>query len=174
LNSTSGWGQFYRWHRTSGVIELVTPNASADGGATYHSINPSISGDGNRISFHSFSDNLIAGINDVNGVFWSGQDVYVRDMSTDTTMLVSRSSSNPNQTANRLSYENQISRDGSKVVFRSLGSDLVAGVTDNNSSWDLYAFRIDSETMVAVSLAINGTSTGDYGVDATFSLSNNG
>jgi hypothetical protein len=175
LNSTNGSAQVYRWHRTSGMIELVTPNASEDGGASYNSRNPSISGDGNRISFLSQSDNLISGINDVNGAGWSGMtDVYVRDMAAGTTMLVSRSYSDPNQTSNNQSEEHQISRDGSTVVLRTLGSDLSMGVTDNNSNWDLFAFDIDSEMMVAVSLAMNGTSTGDYGVHTTFSLSNNG
>jgi hypothetical protein len=114
---------------------------------------------------------------DPNGNFWStGYDVFLRDLTgTPVTTLVSRSSTDPLQTADYGSDSPQISRDGSTVVFVSGGSDLVSGVVDGNGSGsDLFAFDIASSSLTAINLIPAGTHTGNTPVDSRFSLSDNG
>jgi Tol biopolymer transport system component len=83
------------------------------------STDPAISADGRYVAFSSTASNLTAG--DTNGV----TDVFVRDLLTETTELVSINTSG--FSGNRASYSPMISADGGGVLFHSLASDLAAG-----------------------------------------------
>lgn len=84
---------------------------------------PSIAAESNHVAFSSWSANLVP--NDNN----SRPDVFVRDLRTGKTTLVSQASDGG--TANDASFENSagryISADGSRIVFTSASSNLVAG-----------------------------------------------
>jgi hypothetical protein len=72
-----------------GTTELVSVNAAgtaaANGHSISHSISPTISDDGRFVCFVSTAGNLAPGVTDNNGV----EDVYVRDLQTSVTTLVS-------------------------------------------------------------------------------------
>src|SRR6201991_4273377 len=73
---------FYRDLQT-GVTTLVSVNLSGTGGGNGDSQNPAISADGRYVAFESRAGNLVA--NDSN----NSLDVFVRDMQTGITTLVS-------------------------------------------------------------------------------------
>ena len=86
---------------------------------------PSISADGQRVAFASYATNLVAG--DANG----DQDVFVRDLKTHKTRLVSVSSSGVR--GDSFSDEPSISADGRYVGFVSGSTNLVGGDTNGSA-----------------------------------------
>lgn len=99
--------------------------------ATGHSRAPSISAGGRFVAFHSYAPDLVAG--DTNGE----PDVFVRDLSTRTTIRASVTSTG-GQTGG--GYAPSISADGRWVAFRSPAPDLVPGDTNNAS--DAFAHHL--------------------------------
>jgi len=94
----------------------------------------SISGDGRFVAFSSEASNLVPG--DTNG----RRDIFVRDLSTNTTTRVSVSGAG-NQ-ANDTSFSTSISGDGRFVVFDSNATNLVPG--DSNNTGDVFVADIGS------------------------------
>ncbi|MEG4326038.1 calcium-binding protein [Microcoleus sp. herbarium5] len=113
----------------------------------------SISADGRFVVFESDASNLVRG--DTN----NSTDIFVRDLSTNTTTRVSVSGAG-NQ-GNGESYSPSISANGQKVAFSSKASNLVPGDTNNGS--DL--FIVDLTNIPGVintsSNNINGTPGND-------------
>jgi Tol biopolymer transport system component len=101
---------------TNVLVSVATNGAGANG----LSSDSAISGDGRYVAFTSSATNLVPG--DANGA----QDVFVRDLQSGTTVLVSRSydGSGP---GNGASYSPTLSSDGRYVLFRSLASNLASG-----------------------------------------------
>jgi len=89
-----------------------------------------VSDDGATVAFDSFATNLDS--NDTNGAF----DVFVRDLQTGTTTLVSRGPGGVS--ASGSSNSASLSGDGNTVVFASLASDLVGN--DTNGQRDVFAY----------------------------------
>jgi Tol biopolymer transport system component len=101
---------------TNALVSVATNSAGADGS----SIDPAISGDGRYVAFTSIADNLVPG--DAN----NAQDVFVRDMQSETTVFVSVSTDGASP-GNGASYSPIISSDGRYVLFRSLAVNLASG-----------------------------------------------
>jgi Tol biopolymer transport system component len=125
--------------RTLPAVSLVSMSTSGVIGNSY-SNEPSISADGRYVAFHSNANNLAS--NDLSG----NMDVFVRDLQTDTTTLVSVSTNGGS--SNNSSYQPSISADGRYVAFYSHASNLVA--SDANGT------RAD----VFVRDLVNNTTTG--------------
>jgi len=101
----------------------TTVLASVDSGsilADAPSSEPAMSGNGRYIAFTSGADNLT--LNDTN----RAQDVFVRDLQSGATTLVSVNTSGA-APGNNDSYSPFISNDGRYVLFRSKARDLAAG-----------------------------------------------
>lgn len=158
----SGYYQVYRWSRATGTLALVSVNSTSTDAAMGNSRHPSISFDGSRISFETDALDVVSDITDTN----YDVDIYVRDFATNTSTLVSQSSSVATTTGTGGSYRAKISRDGSTIVFQSDADDLVAGVADTNNAADLFAFDIGTATNLAVSVAASGTEMSNSGVYA--------
>jgi Tol biopolymer transport system component len=129
--------------RETGKTRLVS--VSSDGiQANGHSSSPSISADGRFVAFTSRARNLVPG--------HTGrlQDIFVRDLRTGVTSLVSVSSDGIQ--ADEESFSPSISANGRFVAFSSL-DDLIPG--DANDGWDVYVHdRETGETsLVSVSSA---------------------
>ena len=107
---------------------------------------PSISADGRVVSFNSSSTNLVAGDTNSTG------DVFVRDLNSATTTLVSVDSAG-NQ-GDRFSEFNEISADGRRIAFTSFATNLVAGDTNNTS--DAFLHDLDDATTVRASVSSAG------------------
>lgn len=159
----------YVWNRTTGQVSLVNvplrPYRNSDASAG----GPRISADGRYVFFVSNIETLVP--YDFNGKY----DVFRRDLLTNTTELVSRSSrgfstgngesSYRGARADQLSFNSTsvISADGRFVVFSSSATDLVPGFTP----WSGVYLR-DMTSGITSLVSINSTGTGglpaDYGL----------
>lgn len=106
---------------------------------------PSMSADGRYVAFHTLSD-LVSG--DINGRW----DVFVRDMLTNTTEIVSVSSSE--EQGNSFSQFPAISPDGRYVAFESDASNLVSD--DWNGQQDLFLRDLQAGTTILISVDSGG------------------
>jgi len=104
-----------------------------------------LSRDGRYVVFVSDAANLVPGQVDAN----PGLDVFLKDLSTGETVLVSHSVSSPLQAGNAISSNPSVSADGRYVAFESKASDLAAGVFDAGPGNDVFLF---DRTTGAVSL----------------------
>jgi Tol biopolymer transport system component len=109
----------------------------------------SLSADGRLVAFTSAADDLV--LNDTNGF----SDVFVRDLATNNTLLVSVDASGA-MSGNSVSSEPTISADGRFVAFSSSASNLVAGDTNNVS--DVFVRDLGSGATTLVSVNRNGLS----------------
>jgi Tol biopolymer transport system component len=89
---------------------------------------PQVSGDGSRVVFSSDADNLVSGDHNFR------RDVFVREPATGSTWRVDVSTQG--YEANLVSYHSSISRNGNRVAFSSLASNLVG--FDTNGSVDVF------------------------------------
>jgi Tol biopolymer transport system component len=127
---------------------------------SYNLTTPSLSADGRYIVFLSRQTNLVAGQTDANGSL----DVFLRDLVTGATTLVSRSMSSPAATGNLGSAQAAISADGRFVAFVSSATDLVPGQTDDGSSISDQDLLLYDRVTGAVSLAASTRSLpADFG-----------
>lgn len=113
--------------------------------ANENSFAPSISADGRYVAFASLARNLVTG--DSN----NRQDIFLRDLTLNSTTRVSVSSTAAQ--ANNDS-ENPALGDGKIVAFDSLASNLVSG--DSNSRRDVFVRDLASGTTRRVSVSSTG------------------
>jgi hypothetical protein len=126
-------------------------------GANAPSSEPAMSGNGRFVVFSSVADNLT--LNDTN----RAQDVFLRDLQSGATILVSVSK-NGNAPGNHASYAPVISFDGRYVHFLSKADNLVTGVhagTTNLFLRDMQSGVTYALTTIGV-LATAITSDGRY------------
>ncbi len=99
------------------------------------SVHPVIGGsNGEIVAFQSQATDLVAGFADGNGA--DGYDVYVRDLGTNSTALVSHQVSNQATGGDGSSEAPTIAASGVGVAFESEASDLIA--SDTNGRRDVY------------------------------------
>src|SRR6476469_5173708 len=101
-----------------------------------NSFNPSISADGRFVAFSSAASNLVPG--DTN----NKQDIFVRDLSTNTITRVSVDSAGDRGQYDDALFGPLISADGRFVAFSSGASNLVPG--DTNNATDVFVSDIGS------------------------------
>jgi len=109
----------------------------------------SLSQEGSFTVFASEAENLVP--NDTN----SCRDVFVRDLISDTTLLVSADLSD-STSGNGMSYEPAMSGDGRYVAFTSSATNLVSG--DANGQLDVFVRDLLEGTTQLVSINTNGFS----------------
>ncbi len=134
----------------------VDPTGTTAGNGT--SIEPSLSDNGQMVAFQSAAENLV---NIPNG--GSYNDVYVRDLTTGTTQLVSVNDTN-SATGDSSSFDPQISGDGDHVLFYSLADDLNALTTNDGTSYsneNVFERNLTTNTTQLVSVNYEGTNSGD-------------
>lgn len=128
-NDSNNAVDVFRVSLESGQIELVslsskTPPSSGAG----PSDQPRMSGDGRFVVFRSSAPDLTAH----SPAF--GSQIFVRDVATGTTRLLSRSLDGT--PGNGFSGNPWISQDGSAIVFQSAADNLVAA--DHNNATDIF------------------------------------
>jgi CSLREA domain-containing protein len=143
------------WANTTTRIS-VAPNGT-DGNAS--SYDPIISADGRYVAFVSSADNLVSG--DTNRI----RDVFVHDMQTGTTTLVSVATDGTQ--ANYSSYEPSISANGRYIAFHSSANNLISGGT----SYYGHIFLRDTQTNTTtqLSVATDGTQGDGYSLNPSIS-----
>ncbi|HKY51696.1 MAG TPA: PKD domain-containing protein [Candidatus Limnocylindria bacterium] len=157
----------YRHDRATGATVLVTVAKSglpsAAGGLA-----PSVSADGRFVAFASVGSDFVDG--DTNGLM----DVFLRDMSSGTTALVSASQTgspaNTGVLANTLAGKREISDDGRYVTFTSSATNL--DPTPNNGKQQVYVK--DMATGVVTRASVDATGAAGNDNSGTPSLSGNG
>jgi Tol biopolymer transport system component len=139
------------------VVSLIAPVAhsqsttlvtlsSAGNQANQDSGQPSISRDGRRVAFISYATNLVG------NTPASGSNVYVRDLASGTTELVSIGISGSD--ANSEAARPTLSADGRFVAFESDASNLVSG--DTNAVSDIFVRDTLTGATVRTSVTANG------------------
>lgn len=123
-------------------VSVATSGAQADS----YSMPPAISADGRFVAFVSRATNLDAA--DLN----HEADVWLRDLATGTTELVSVTPGGAS--GDRGSYQPALSSDGRYVAFTSFATNLVAG--DHNGRNDVFVRDRRRGRTVRVSLDANG------------------
>ena len=111
-----------RQARTTELVSQTTAGVPANGDSDY----PSVSGDGNRVSFQSNANNL-PGPDDLGRVF-------VHNMGTGATRLASKASSGAFLDAGAFASAGSLSADGRYVAFESDASNL-PGATDTTDAY---------------------------------------
>ncbi len=161
--------------RRSGAITVV--DLTPDGKAAAGGYNPKITPDGRFVAFTSRqpaggSPPLVNGITFAGpvGGFFSA-DVYLRDLSTGKTRIVSVDPSGTSSDNGRGGgQELAVSDDGRYVTFTAAGDNLVAGISNPNGQQAIYQRDTWTNTMVLVSrnLAGNGVISGaSFGMNAS-------
>lgn len=120
----------------SGEVRLVSAAPDGISPGNGNSKFTAISADGRYVAFASRADNLVP--DDGNGA----KDVFLRDLQTGQTLLLSRTGSG--KTGTGWSFTPFFSADGRHVLFLSHAPDLVPG--DFNQGADLFLVEIVSET----------------------------
>jgi len=129
---------------TTRLVSRASGSSGSEGnGASY---SPSISDDGRRVTFDSEATNL-----DPAGDPEADQDVFVRDMTADTTALVSRASGLFGAGGNGSSSWSRISGDGRYVAFGSTASNLDPADTDETT--DVFVRDLQGAVTMLVSRA---------------------
>lgn len=164
LLPNSGWRNCYLYDRSNGSLQIL--DLKPDGGAgTFGCDDPTIDLAGRRVAFTS-RDLLAAGDN--NGY----SDIFVRDLASTTSRRISLAPGGGD--GNLSSSDARISADGSRVIFASSASNLVAG--DSNGIVDVFLAAFDNSvpiTRVNVGPAgtqANGFSEYDGALNANGSL----
>lgn len=131
----------FRRDRTDNTTILISVNNSGEGG-NGDSMPTGISDDGRFALFESTASDLVAG--DTN----QAADIFVRDVSSNQTILVSRSTNGG--LANADSRSSVITPDGRFVAFVSAANNLVVG--DTNRIPDIFVRDLQSNTTALVSV----------------------
>jgi len=152
----NGTWDVYQWDRVTQSTSLVSEAASGGATGNQYSEPHSMSSDGRYVLFRSYASDLVTGVTDSN----SQEDLFLWDRDTGTTLLISESGSG-GATGNNASYPHSMTSDGRYVLFYSYASDLVAGVTDTNGTWDLFLWDRDAGTTVLISESGSGGATGN-------------
>ncbi len=136
---------------TSTKLVSIDPAGTAAGNDT--SVFPSLSANGRMIAFQSDSTNLV---NTPNG--GSFNDVYVRNLTTNTTQLVSIDATGT-ASGDSSSFDPNISADGNHVLFLSLANDLTTNA--DFASKNVFERNLATSTTQLVSIAATGTNSGN-------------
>lgn len=156
LADSNGVSDVFVHDRQTGETERVSVN-NAESEGDLDSRDPSISGDGRYVAFHSDAANLVSG--DTNGA----HDIFVRDRVAGTTERVSVDSTGSQANGGSDQFPS-ISADGRFVAFRSFASNLV--LDDTNGTADVFVRDRMAGTTERVSVAstgIQGAGASDVG-----------
>ncbi len=156
---TNGKIDIYRRDLTNNTTLLISPNAAGTDTSQRDSYRFTISSDGQKVAFSSWSNNLVAGQTKNDG---GDNDVYVRDIGANSTTLVSAIPGSATATGDHDSDWPVISPDGRYVSFRSKASNLVAGFVDANGLGgdDLFLRDLQTGKTTLVSANQAGTAGG--------------
>jgi Tol biopolymer transport system component len=139
LNDTNRCLDVYVRDVVAGVNYLVSVATNGWSSTNANSGEPSLSADGRYVAFSSGANNLVT--NDYNPL----RDVFVRDLLTGTTTLVSVKT-NPVASGNGDSYQPRISADGQRVLFQSTAYNLAPVVYGSPAPTNLFYRDLQSRT----------------------------
>jgi Tol biopolymer transport system component len=127
---------------------LVSVNAAGTDSGNHPSSAPAFSPDGTKVAFHSRASDLVPGDTD------DAEDIFVRDLATSTTVLITPAASGINGSRSPV-----FSPDGTHLVFISDADNLV--LNDANGWGDIFLYDLATATTSLVSLNAAGTTSAD-------------
>jgi Ca2+-binding RTX toxin-like protein len=155
-NPDNGPGTFddvYRFNTQTNQNILISVNTAGNGPGEDDSGAPSISDDGNYVAFQSVADDLATNATKSDSIY---QQVYLRNISAGTTTLISVGSSNVSGPANSLAPV--LSKDGSRLLFKSSVANLVSGDSgDTENIFTTITPGHDFATLVGGVLDVRGS-----------------
>ena len=137
-NNNGTFVDTFAYVRSSGESELLSrTTAGPAAGGNSASYGDAVSADGRYVLLTSASTDLAPGVTDPNG---TGFDLFLRDRVAGTTRLLTPAAGSPSVTSNNESVGAGLSSDGRFAFYKSLSTDLIAGMTAANSAgeWDVY------------------------------------
>jgi Tol biopolymer transport system component len=143
---------------------VLASRADGVGGAkgNSNSFNPSISANGQWVAFESVATNLNG--SDADAI----NDIYLRDVVNNQTLLVSRATGIAGAKGNSTSSAPFVSATGQFVVFESAANNLVAG--DSNGQVDIFLRDRIAQTTVRVNVdSLGAQATGGGSFNASIS-----
>jgi len=140
------------------ILVDVTPEGVPGNQRAY---GPVLSEDGRTVLFVSDATNLVA--DDTNNV----GDVFVRDLATGVTTLVSRSTAGVIGNGYSGDFGATISADGTKVAFASISNNLVS--SDTNSFRDIFLRDLATGVTTLVSMGTGGLQANNWSGSPTLS-----
>ena len=166
-NDANGTTDVFIRNLSAGTTSLVSVNMAGTGSGQLQSgVNSlGLSADGRFVSFESIASDLVPNDPDTihNG---TTQDVFLRDLQTSTTRLISVN--NAGISANNSSLAPLVSPNGAVVVFFSYASDLAAN--DTNNKVDVFAFtQSTAPSQIEFSSDVFAANEGDGAVTITVS-----
>jgi Tol biopolymer transport system component len=159
--SVSGAGndtQAYVYDRQTDIAQMLSLTPS--GIAADHSVTwAQISDDGRFVVFQSQGNGLDAGVTGTHG------GVYLRDLATGQTTMISRNTTTGEPADDFAtitgSYGFAISSDDRYVAFVSVGTNLAIGVTVTAYQKNLYLYDRQTETLRLLTVNASGTASGN-------------
>ncbi|HEX8458649.1 MAG TPA: Calx-beta domain-containing protein [Pyrinomonadaceae bacterium] len=143
--------------RQTGTTRLVSINSAGTASGAGNSLSAKITPDGRYVAFLGYAGDLVANVSDVN----DDLDVFVRDMQTATTTLVSVNDAGTGSGNRGSGFGFNITPDGRYVVFGSDATDLVAAPADANRRGDIYVRDLQTGQTELASINRDGTSSGN-------------
>jgi Tol biopolymer transport system component len=128
---TNGCQDVFVHDLVSGANTLVSVSADGPYSGNGNSSEPAISADGRYVAFSSYATNLVA--NDTN----NASDVFVRDLQTGSTALVSVAAGGTG-VGNGNSCTPQLSADGQRLLFFSQANNLTTNSVSANAGPNLF------------------------------------
>ena len=156
-NDTNGLRDVFVRDTVNGLTTLVSVGVGGSQ-ATKESRQGSISADGRYVAFTSHDANLVAG--DTN----NSPDVFVRDLRTNRTKLVSVGRDGQSDLG---AHQPEISADGHHVAFTSDSTNLVAA--DTNNTGDVFVRDLDTGRTERISLTAGGRQSASFSSDPAVS-----
>ncbi|MCL4252616.1 MAG: PD40 domain-containing protein, partial [Anaerolineae bacterium] len=145
--------------RQAGTTTRLSVNMSGNQSNGRSLVIPKISANGRYVVFTSDATDLVP--NDTNGV----DDVFVRDLQTNTTIRVSEGLGGIQ--TNGASASGDISADGRYIVFQSDATNLIAN--DTNNKTDVFVKDMQTGTVIRVSVGPLGEEGDQMSLDALIS-----
>ncbi|HZG52392.1 MAG TPA: Calx-beta domain-containing protein, partial [Pyrinomonadaceae bacterium] len=152
-NDTNNTADVFVRNLETGVTTLASINAAGTGSGNGSATFPYLSADGSVVGFRSAASDLTA--NDTNNL----TDVFVRNLTTGTTTLVSVNSAGT-ASGNGQSVFSTISADGRIVAFTSNASNLAAN-DSNGTVADIFVRDLQAGVTTLVSATPAGTGSGN-------------
>lgn len=150
-NLLTFYTQVYLYDTLAGTTTLVSWSPTAGPGSNY-SAAPALSDDGRFVAYQSRAMNLVPGP-------WRGYwQIYLTDLQSSVTTVVSLTNNSTPSTGNADSSTPSISGDGKVIAFASEATSFV--LADNNGTTDVFVRDLVANTTRAVS-RIPGGAFGD-------------
>lgn len=155
LPDTSAGGDIFVRDLQTGTTKLVSINAGGTDSGNGISSFGLISADGRYVAFTSRASNIVN--RDTN----TSTDVFLRDLQTSTTRLVSINAAGTDSGRNGGSELLDISPDGRFITFTSHASDLTPHAVGNVAANNIYVRDAVNNTTALVTVNAAGTASGN-------------